>query len=66
MGYALQKKVRIGLDGYNRFDRKDNDVDYFYASQLAAEPAPVSDVHSHPVERRSIRLTLALNFALNF
>jgi len=61
-GYALTKQTRLSLDVYNLFDRKDNDIDYFYESRLQSEPAAVSDVHFHPVERRAFRLTLATTF----
>jgi len=61
-GYALTKRTRVSLDVYNLFDRKDNDIDYFYESRLQGEPAAVTDVHFHPVERRSFRLTLATMF----
>jgi len=61
-GYAFSKKTRLSLDVFNLLDRNDNDIDYFYASRLAGEPVPVSDVHFHPVERRSFRLTLSVAY----
>jgi outer membrane receptor protein involved in Fe transport len=62
LGYAFDKRARLSLDVYNLFNRKDNDVDYFYQSRLAGEPAAVADVHFHPVERRALRLALTLNY----
>jgi outer membrane receptor protein involved in Fe transport len=62
VGYAFDKRSRLSLDVYNLFNAKHNDVDYFYQSQLRTEPAPVSDVHFHPVESRAFRLTLTANF----
>jgi hypothetical protein len=37
-------------------------VDYFYESRLAGEAAPAADIHFHPIESRSFRLTLSHNF----
>ena len=61
-GYAFNKKLKLQLDVFNLFDRKDHDIDYFYESQLAGEAAPVADVHFHPVEKRAVRATLTLNY----
>jgi outer membrane receptor protein involved in Fe transport len=58
VGYKIDPKWRVHMDVYNVFDRKDSDVDYFYASQLKGEAAPVDDIHFHPVEPRTLRLTL--------
>ena len=62
MGYAFTKKTRLQLDVFNLFDRKDSDIAYYYESQLRGEAAPVADIHFHPVERRSFRVTLATNY----
>ena len=61
IGYALDKRTRLSLDVYNLLDRKNNDIEYFYESRLAGESAPLADVHFHPVERRTLRLTLTAN-----
>ena len=61
-GYKFDKKLRVNLDVFNLFNRRANDIDYFYASQLRNEAAPVSDIHFHPVEPRSVRLTVTANF----
>ena len=51
------------LDVFTLFDRKASDIDYFYASRLQGEPAGgVDDIHFHPVEPRTLRLTLATSF----
>ncbi len=51
------------LDVFNLFDRQGSDIDYRYASRLNGEPAQgVDDVHFHPVEPRSVRLTVAASF----
>ena len=62
VGYAFDKKTRLSFDIYNLFNVKQNDIDYFYASQLRGEAAPVLDRHFHPVESRAARVTLALEF----
>ncbi len=63
LGYKVSPDLRVALDVFNLFDRKASDIDYFYASRLKGEPAEgINDVHSHPVEPRSVRLTLTTNF----
>jgi outer membrane receptor protein involved in Fe transport len=62
IAYRLDKNLRLGLDLFNLFNRQASDIDYFYASQLRGEAAPVNDVHFHPVEPRSLRVTLSANF----
>ncbi len=62
-GYKLTKDTRLALDVFNLFDRKASDIDYYYASRLKGEPAEgVNDIHFHPTEPRSLRLTLSTNF----
>ena len=62
VGYRIGGNTRLTLDVFNLFNRKASDIDYFYSSQLAAEAAPVADRHFHPVEPRSVRLTLTHSF----
>jgi outer membrane receptor protein involved in Fe transport len=62
VGYKIDPKWRVHLDVFNLFDRKDSDIDYFYASQLRGEAAPVDDIHFHPVEPRTFRATLIAYF----
>nr|WP_315258496.1 TonB-dependent receptor [uncultured Duganella sp.] len=63
IGYQLSSKTRLTLDGFNLFNRRASDIDYYYTSRLAGEAAEgVSDVHFHPVEPRTLRLTLSHNF----
>lgn len=54
--------LRLSVAVINLFDSNDNDIEYFFDSQLAGEPAPVSDVHSHPVAPRQVRATLSARF----
>ncbi len=48
----------LSLAAFNVFDSTDNDITYFYESRLADEPAPVADRHFHPVEPRTLRMTV--------
>jgi hypothetical protein len=51
------------LELLNVFDRRDYDIAYFYASRLRGEPAGGrDDVHFHPTEPRTLRLTLTRRF----
>lgn len=63
LGYQLQPNTQLTLDVFNLFDRKASDIDYFCTSRLNGEPsAGVDDLHFHPVEPRSARLTLTHRF----
>lgn len=64
IGYKINKKTRIELEGFNLTDREDSAIDYYYASRLANEPAGTStdDIHFHPIESRSFRVSLNMNF----
>ena len=58
LGYQLARDLQLELEAFNLTNRRASAIDYFYESQLAAETAPVADVHFHPIEPRSLRLTL--------
>ena len=62
IGYKISPKLKIELEGFNLTDRKDSAIDYYYASRLKGESAAVDDIHFHPIESRSFRLTLTANF----
>jgi outer membrane receptor protein involved in Fe transport len=63
VGYKVDKNWKLTLDVLNLFNRAQSDIDYFYTSRLAGEPAQgVDDVHFHPSEPRSARLTLSARF----
>jgi TonB dependent receptor/TonB-dependent Receptor Plug Domain len=62
IGYQFSPKVEATLDVFNLLDKKVNDIQYFYESQLPGEAAPVADRHVHPAEPRSARLTLHVRF----
>jgi hypothetical protein len=52
----------IGLDILNLFDADDFDMVYFYESQLPGEPAPVEDIHFHPVHPQTAVLSLKAKY----
>jgi outer membrane receptor protein involved in Fe transport len=58
----LGSNAEVTLDVFNLFDRKVNDIQYFYESQLPGESAPVADRHVHPAEPRTARLSLLVRF----
>jgi hypothetical protein len=63
VGYRLSSRARIVLELFNLFDADISDIDYFYTSRLAGEPADgVADVHTHPAFPRSARIALQLSF----
>ena len=62
LGYRLAKATRLALDVLNLFDAKVSDIDYYYTSQLRGEAAPVNDIHTHPSEPRTWRVTLRQSF----
>ncbi|MYM69523.1 TonB-dependent receptor [Pseudoduganella sp. FT55W] len=63
IGYQLSRNTRLTLDGFNLLNRRASDIDYYYRSRLQGEPeGGVDDVHFHPVEPRTLRLTLTHNF----
>jgi len=51
-------KIEATLDVFNLFDRKVDDIQYFYESRLPSESSPVADRHVHPAEPRTLRVTL--------
>ncbi len=62
LGYRFGPKADLMLDVFNLFDRKVDDIQYFYESQLPTEAAPAADRHVHSAEPRTLRLTLRLRF----
>ena len=62
LGKLVGHPASVTLDVFNLFDRRVNDIQYFYESQLPGEAAPVGDRHVHPAEPRNLRLTLQVSF----
>lgn len=63
VGYDIFDNTRLRLDVFNLFDSNTNDITYYYESRLPGEPAAgIADVHFHPGEERSFRLSLTRKF----
>ena len=73
VAYRVGRRTQWSLDIYNLFDRRLNDIEYFYCSRLpgeAANPAGCADGtaggyddrHVHPAEPRNVRLTMSHHF----
>jgi hypothetical protein len=62
LGYR-KNDWEVAVDCLNILGRDDNDIEYFYASRLPGEPAAgVEDVHLHPAEPRTFRLSVTRRF----
>jgi outer membrane cobalamin receptor len=62
IGYRIAKDLRLELEGFNLANKRVSSIDYYYASQLRGELEPREDIHFHPLESRSFRLTLIKNW----
>ncbi|MGO4475625.1 TonB-dependent receptor [Massilia sp. 2TAF26] len=62
IGYRIARDLRLELEGFNLANKKVSAIDYYYASQLRGESEPREDIHFHPLESRSFRLTLIKNW----
>lgn len=64
IGYKITRNTRVQLEGFNLTNRQDSAIDYFYESRLATEPigSRTADIHFHPIESRSLRITFVTNF----
>lgn len=60
--FRLDARCEFTLDLLNLLDRDDNDIEYFYSSQLPGEPGPVDDVHFHPFEPFTVRFGFTAYF----
>ena len=62
VGYKIDPKWRLHLDVFNLFDREDSDIEYFYESRVQPTDPAFEQIHFHPVEPRTLRLTLMGHF----
>jgi hypothetical protein len=62
IGYKFSERLRLLVEGYNLFDAKVSDIDYYFESRLRDEPAPVEDIHFHAAIPRSARVALKVSF----
>ncbi|HUM01409.1 MAG TPA: TonB-dependent receptor [Thermoanaerobaculia bacterium] len=62
-GYQFGKRWQLSAEVFNLFNAKVSDIDYYYTSRLPGEPAGgVDDIHFHPAEPFSVRLTTTYSF----
>jgi hypothetical protein len=61
--WRATRNLRTELEVLNLLDATVDDIAYYYASRLPAEPAAgVADIHVHPAVSRSARLSLVLTY----
>jgi hypothetical protein len=71
--YKVDAKTSVNFDVFNLFNRKANDIDYYYSSRLCTnqvgttcnDPVPqaaMNDIHFHPVEPRTVRLAVVARY----
>jgi outer membrane receptor protein involved in Fe transport len=61
--YALDDGWSVGFGLYNILDSKADAAEFWYVDRLRGEPAGgAADIHVHPLEGRSARLTVAKRF----
>jgi len=60
--YRIDARTSVDFDVFNLFDRKVSDIEYYYASRLQGEAAPVSDTHFHPAEPRTVRVAVVARY----
>ncbi|MEX2335027.1 MAG: TonB-dependent receptor, partial [Pseudohongiella sp.] len=60
--YNFTPNLSLTLELLNVLDSDDRDITYFYESQLPGEASPVEDIHFHPVEPRSVRMSIQARF----
>ncbi len=62
IGRKMGSRAELTLDVFNLLDRKVDDIEYYYESRLPSEADPVNDLHVHPGEPRTLRLTFRTRF----
>ncbi len=71
--YRADAKTSVNFDVFNLFNRKSNDIEYFYCSRVVPGDNPVTarckdgqigmdDIHFHPAEPRTVRLALVARY----
>lgn len=61
--YKIGPDLSVELEGFNLLNSKISAIDYYYQSRLPNEGADGKyDIHFHPIESRSARVTLNTRF----
>lgn len=62
-GWRLSRRAQLVVEGFNLFNTRASDIDYFYRSRLPGETLDgIDDVHTHPALPRSVRIGLEVLF----
>jgi outer membrane receptor protein involved in Fe transport len=62
VGYQIKRKWHVSAEFLNLLDRRDSDIDYAYASQIAPTATPAFTRVAHPVEPFQVRFAIGRNF----
>jgi hypothetical protein len=63
IGYKFNANNSVELEGFNLGNKQASAIDYYYGSRLPGEAAGgVDDIHFHPIESRSFRVTWVHRF----
>ena len=62
IGYKINARMKIELEGFNLTNSQASAIDYFYQSRSQPNGPARDDVHFHPIESRSFRVSLATTF----
>jgi outer membrane cobalamin receptor len=63
VGYKATPNVSVELEAFNLLNSKSSAIDYYYQSRLPNEgPDGQNDIHFHPIESRSARVTVNARF----
>jgi hypothetical protein len=63
VAFRLSPRYSLAVDAFNITNAKVSDIDYYYASRLAGEPAQgVNDIHMHPLEPFTVRASFSASF----
>ncbi len=58
----IDTNLDVSLDVINLTNRANNDISYYYASQISPSATSQDDVHVHPAEPRTFRVTAHLRY----
>jgi len=58
LGYRFDDGLIVRLDGHNLLDQQSSQIDYYYESRHQPAGPVASDIHFHPLEPRSIRVSV--------